>query len=120
MSEDTPQAPISRVSELLKLADNAGFNDLSDAERKLLESVAIGEYAICGPGNIFEYPEIDPSKWDDPDNDLSKWDPDPSKGDEWPGSREIHAKPNSMALHRRGGPQTDPSEGDPDLRRKGG
>jgi hypothetical protein len=74
MTSDTPQAPIAEASQLPTLADEAGFKDLSDAERKLLEALPLGEFAICSPN------END----DDPEND-------PSKGDHWPESRRIRA-----------------------------
>ena len=74
---DPPQIPISQAPELLKLADKAGFKteELSDCERKLLESAPKGEYAVCGPNQNDDAPENDPSK-----------------GDKWPESRQIRAK----------------------------
>ena len=66
------EAIASDSDALLKSANEAGFKDLSDCERNLLQSAPFGEYANC-------------QSYDDKEND-------PSKGDQWPESRQIRAK----------------------------
>jgi hypothetical protein len=68
----TPASGSNDPDALLKLANQAGFKNLTDCERKLLQSGPAGEGADCRSN-------------DDKEND-------PSKGDQWPESRQVHAK----------------------------
>jgi hypothetical protein len=81
-ADDADSSHASVVSDydtLLKLANRAGVSDLSDCERKLLESLSTGEFADCSSK----------AKDDERDKDGQN---DPSKGDKWPDSRRIRAK----------------------------
>ena len=70
VAESPPQTPTLRGADsLLSLAKKAGFENLTDCEQKLLQSLPNGQFADCQSDN-------------DADND-------PSKGDHWPESRRI-------------------------------
>jgi hypothetical protein len=71
VSSPPQTAALSSSGALLTLAENAGFTDLTDCERKLLESAPIGKFALCQ--------SLDAKV-------------DPSKGDQWPESVKIRPK----------------------------
>jgi hypothetical protein len=76
-ADSSHASEVNDYKALLRLASKPGFTKLTDCEQKLLASLSNGGTADCRPKTKN-------------DEVADHWQNDPSKGDSWPGSRQIH------------------------------